>query len=184
MEGLYGYADTVLGHGRLDQAMASVDVATLGQALEGYFQFLRNRPNVSEARWRVAIRFTIDVLTRLTKSSPHSGVIELQRKLAQIELLYAQLRVGRQRKPVNHPVASVRGRRVVVRSVRSSSSSNPFRKGATRWRVYTTYILLLHLGLRRGELLSLAADAIMNGFDRKLQRQRYWLTVRYNPSRR
>jgi hypothetical protein len=42
-------------------------------------------------------------------------------------------------------------------------------------------MLMLHQGLRRGELLLLTADAIKNGFDHRQQRTRYWLNVQDNP---
>jgi integrase len=60
------------------------------------------------------------------------------------------------------------------------SSINPFRDGVSRWRVYTIFMLLLHQGLRRGELLSFPVDVIKSGFDQNRQQVRYWMTVRYN----
>jgi integrase len=42
--------------------------------------------------------------------------------------------------------------------VQPGSQSNPFKSAITHWRVYCTFILLLHLGLRRGEALTLRAD--------------------------
>jgi len=182
VEGFYAYADAVLGLGKLDDALASLDVEALSQALEGFFQSLRNRSNVSEARWQVPSRFTTDILTRVARSSSlHRGLVDLQGKLARIEVLYSQLRVGRRRKV--QPIRSLPGEVVgaLYELLDPVSGSNPFRKGATRWRVYTAFVLMLHHGLRRGELLSLAADAIKSGFDAKLQRERHWLTVKYNP---
>lgn len=38
-------------------------------------------------------------------------------------------------------------------------------------------LLMLHQGLRRGELLLLTADVVKSGFDKKQQRSRYWLNV-------
>jgi integrase len=61
-----------------------------------------------------------------------------------------------------------------------STPGNPFRKGDARWRAYIIFILLLHQGLRRGELLCLAANCIKSEFDRTVQRERFWLTVRFN----
>ena len=51
---------------------------------------------------------------------------------------------------------------------------------ASRWRVYTIFMLLLHQGLRRGELLIFPVDVIKHAFDRRQQRERYWMNVRYN----
>jgi integrase len=185
VEGLYAYAEELLSCGALDGALASLNVEVLGDTLEGYFQSLRDRSNttaVSEARWQVATRFTGDLLARLARRPLASPALSgLQARLRQIEMLYLKLRVGTRRMP--EPVRSLPAEVVetLYELLDPASSSNPFRSVATRWRVYTAYLLLLHKGLRRGELLSLAADAIKSGFDRKLQRNRSWLTVRYNP---
>jgi integrase len=42
--------------------------------------------------------------------------------------------------------------------VQPGSQSNPFKSEITQWRVHCTFLLLLHLGLRRGEALTLRAD--------------------------
>ena len=41
-------------------------------------------------------------------------------------------------------------------------------------------MLMLHQGLRRGEVLLLPADVVKNSFDRSLQKERFWMTVKYN----
>ncbi len=60
------------------------------------------------------------------------------------------------------------------------SPSNPFVGASSRWRVFTIFMLLLHQGLRRAELLIFPVDCIKSAFDRKQQRVRYWMDVRYN----
>jgi integrase len=60
------------------------------------------------------------------------------------------------------------------------SDANPFRRSHTRWRVFIAFVLMLHQGLRRGELLLLTADAIKSSHDRKFDRTRDWLNVRQN----
>ncbi len=49
LEGFYQHADTHLGPGRLDDALADFDVEVLSSALEGYFLKLRNLPSFSPA---------------------------------------------------------------------------------------------------------------------------------------
>jgi len=60
------------------------------------------------------------------------------------------------------------------------SSRNPFTRAKTRWRIYIAFVLMLHQGLRRGELLLLTADCVKSGFDKKRQTPRYWLNVQDN----
>jgi hypothetical protein len=186
VESFYTHSDQMLGIGRLDDALASVDVETLGQAIEGYFQFLRNRVSVtpvSEARWQIVARFIRNTVTRLTKSAASPPRIDdLQTKLVRIEIMFSQLRAGQRRKLA--PIRSLPA--VVVEALYHfldpRTSANPFRNEATRWRVWILFVLLLHQGLRRGELLNLPVDAIKSGFDGFQQRGRYWLTVKYNVS--
>ena len=56
---------------------------------------------------------------------------------------------------------------------------NPFKVVKTRWSVWICFVMLLHLGLRRGELLALPVDAVKR--ERIDGRYRYWLDVRINP---
>ena len=58
------------------------------------------------------------------------------------------------------------------------SATNPFTRLKTKWTVFVAFVLMLHQGLRRGELLLLPVDAVKSGFDQKKQRERYWLNVR------
>jgi hypothetical protein len=59
----------------------------------------------------------------------------------------------------------------------AESSSNRF--GLAMARVHDLHAAV-HQGLRRGELLSFQVNVIKSAFDRKQQRVRYWMDVRYN----
>lgn len=65
--------------------------------------------------------------------------------------------------------------------VSPDSSRNPFRTEANRWRNFTIVMLLLHAGLRGGELLRMAVDAIAEEYDPCLGQDRMWLNVLENP---
>jgi hypothetical protein len=101
VDGFYDYAEELLGPGRLDDILASLDVELLSQSLEGYFQFLRNRPNAAPAaRWQVVSRFAGDIITRLTRAAPlQSGIVDLRARLSRIEILFSKLTVGSRRMP-------------------------------------------------------------------------------------
>jgi len=58
-----------------------------------------------------------------------------------------------------------------------TSSTNPFKREKTRWMMFVIFIVLLHQGLRRGELLLQPVNAVKNGDDLKQGRIRYWLNV-------
>jgi integrase len=185
VEDLYCYADRLLGDSRLDEALASIDVDLLSDTLDGYFQLLHNRNDmieVSEARWRLAIRFITELLNRLaTNTTSHTSIADLQSRLKRVDLLFAGLEVGRRRRSESVRSLPAEVIEALYEVVDPTSGSNPFRNAPMRWRVFTGYVLLLHQGLRRGELLSLPVDPVKSDFDKRVQRERSWLTVRYNP---
>ena len=183
IEALYHHADGVLGAGRLDDALANLDVDTISSALEAYFLTLRGGPvtPATEERWQAALQFVIQIVQRLTRGAlTQERHNILSSRLMQIELLNAHLHVGRRRRPERIRSLPSEIVEALYEMLDPESSTNPFRNIVTRWRVYTVFILLLHQGLRRGELLGLPVDVIKNGFDRNQQQVRYWLTVRYN----
>lgn len=67
LDSLYQHADELCGYGGLDDALASLDDATLGQILESWFISIRNKPRTStadETRWQVGFNFVTSNLFR------------------------------------------------------------------------------------------------------------------------
>lgn len=107
-------------------------------------------------------------------------VSSLSDRLVNVQLLNSHLHVGRRRRPERIRSLPAEVVEALYEMLDPESSSNPFVGAASRWRVYTIFMLLLHQGLRRGELLSFPVDVIKSAFDRKQQQVRYWMDVRYN----
>ncbi len=55
--------------------------------------------------------------------------------------------------------------------------SNPFHQARSKWQTYIIFLILINLGLRRGELLILPVNAIKHNFDNKLNKMRYWINI-------
>jgi len=184
IEGFYQHAEHSLGPGGLDDALASFDVDALSTALEAYFLTVRNRPPItraSEERWQAALQFVTGTLQRLTRSSmPLEQLDALNGKLMRHQLLNAHLHVGSNRQPERLRSLPSEVVEFLYETLDPESPANPFRGTASRRRVYIVFILLLHQGIRRSELLIFPADVIKSGFDRSLQQERFWMTVRYN----
>jgi integrase len=183
LEAFYQHTDEALGCGRLDDALGQLDVDTLCSALEAYFLALRNGPitPATEERWQAARQFVTETAQRLTRGSltrEHHNA--LSDRLMQLELLNAHLHIGRRRRPERIRSLPSEIIEALYEMLDPEASINPFRNVVSRWRVYTIFMLLLHQGLRRGELLSFPVDVIKSGFDRNRQQVRYWMTVRYN----
>lgn len=185
VEALYQFADQLEGAGSLDDAIANVDLEKLGGILEAFFVSIQNRPAIPESaelKWRTALKFIRETVLRLSKSNlPLDRIHEIEVRLNRLNLLYQQLRVGRRRTQEilrSLPASVVEA---LYQMLDPSSSTNPFRNHAAKWRAFVIFIVLLHQGLRRGELLSLPADAVKSAFDQKAGKERYWLSVVENP---
>jgi integrase len=183
VESFYSYADDALGTGALDDALNSQDFQAISQALEGYLLSIRNCSRVtrSEARWQTAVRFARDVLTRISRNmDSHPRFGDFDSRFLRFEGLYSHLRIGRTRKA--EPIRSLPAQVVetLYEKLDPSSASNPFQNDASRWRVFILFIVLLHQGLRRGELLILPVDAVKSAFDAISGKERFWLNVSYN----
>lgn len=185
IEALYQFTDNHVGLGALDDAIASVDMAKLGDLLESYFISIRNQPDVSEAtqqRWHVAYQFLQNTILRLSKSNlPLAQLDTIHVRLERLERLYGQLRIGRKRSQDILRALPAVVVECLYEMLDPSSSTNPFRDTVSKWRAFTAFVLLLHQGLRRGELLILTADAVKHGFEARQERERYWLSVVENP---
>ncbi|MNN43204.1 hypothetical protein D3C81_1574290 [compost metagenome] len=116
----------------------------------------------------------------IAKSDTHRTLRLIESRLHQLSVLYSQFRVKKRNTPEmlrSLPASTVE---VLYQILDPESKDNPFPRVQTRWRVYVAFILMLHQGLRRGEVLLLPADAIKSAFDEKLGRDRCWINVREN----
>lgn len=184
LERFYQHADALLGPGGLDNALADFDVESLRNVLEGYFLSIRNSSSItgaSEECWQVAIQFVLQNSERRSRNcSDPNRLLDFKDKLRDLKLIRSQLHIGRRRRPER--VRSLPSEIVehLYKLLDPESSINPFQNEASRWRVYVSFILMLHQGLRRGELLTLPVDVIKCSFDRSLNKDRYWMNVKFN----
>lgn len=185
IERLYHHADQLRGPGALDDALSAIDHVALAEILESWFVSIHNQSEITgtdELRWKTGLEFVVNTITWLTKSQPAAKKLPaVEQRLHQLNLLYGQLHIRQPR-----AVESVRSLPAsVVQELYDildpESPRNPFKQERTRWRVYVAFILMLHQGLRRGEVLLLATDSVKDAFDHKQNRRRYWLNVQENP---
>lgn len=181
IERLYTYAEELFGIGALDDALFYLDEHRLGSVLEGWFVSIRNQPRITSSdqeRWRAGLDFVVTVTAWLGQGTERNKrLARLDKRWQRLNLLYGQLRIQRrQRTNILRALPAV-----VVEAMYAildpESDANPFKATRTRWRVFTAFVLMLHQGLRRGELLLLNANAIKSGLDVRQQRRRYWLNV-------
>lgn len=123
--------------------------------------------------------FVREVSERLSSASvPDDRFAHVEIRLERLERLYGQLRM--KRKTIPHIVralpASVMS--ALYDAILPGSASNPFKTDATQWRAFAAFLLLLHQGLRRGEVLSLPANFLKH--ERTKNGMQFWLSVRTN----
>ncbi|NVI82709.1 site-specific integrase [Janthinobacterium sp. BJB401] len=181
IEAFYVFADELHRPGFLDDMLTQCDFAELGSLLEAYFISLRNRPKLTEAaqkQWRTGLSFVRDVVTGLGKNAAApSGLSQLETKLLQLDTSYGQLRLQKTRRPATLRSLPAEVVEWLYETLDPESPKNPFKRQITRWRVFIAFVVMLHEGLRRGELLLLSVDAVKTRFDKKTQRYRHWINV-------
>jgi integrase len=181
VDSLYIHADQRFGRDSLDAALGGLDDVRLAEILESWFVSIRNQAFVSSAdelRWRTGLSFVTSVVTWMSKTTlPIERLRQIEARLHRLSHLYGQLHV-RKRKYTQQvrslPPSVVEA---LYEVLDPSADLNPFPRVRTRWLVFISFLLMLHQGLRRGELLLLTADVIKSGFDERQQRLRYWLNV-------
>jgi integrase len=185
IENLYQHVDTLYGCGALDDALGRLDEQRLAAMLESWFITIRNRPNVTDAdetRWQTGLTYVTSIVTWLSSSTiPNKRLHHIEARLHRLSHLYRQLHVRRRRQPASIRSLPANVAQTLYAMLDPASINNPFSRKRTRWLTFISFVLMLHQGLRRGELLLLTADTIKSAFDQQQQRTRYWLNVRESP---
>ena len=182
VDALYSHVDSIHGDGALDDALNTVDVGRVQSYLEAFLVSLQLRsqdaPPGREFKWKTAYSFIQWVLLALGGSQP--DIDDLERRVRQLHQLYGSLR-PRRHLPVyvNRTVPSA-VLEELWELVNPESRTNPFKDEAIRWRNFVAFSVLLLLGLRAGELLSMPTDGIKSEQPRD-GRRRHWVNVQYNP---
>ena len=115
-------------------------------------------------------------------SPEQSDLDSIERKLAEQQLFLSSLMLSKRK-------AKARRLRALPASVvedllevaNPEHPRNPYRDLSSRWRNYALLLLLLTVGLRRGEALLLQPNSIRDEFDRRTGRRMVWLNVWESP---
>lgn len=115
-----------------------------------------------------------------SRSGSDRAMRQIDARLHQLSVLYSLFRVKKRNAP--EPIRSLPASTVeaLYQLLDPESGNNPFPRIRTRWRIYIAFILMLHQGLRRGEVSLLPGDAVRSGYDARLGRNRSWINIREN----
>jgi integrase len=177
---LYDAAQRQRGFDCLDRLITDLDIDPLLAVLSGFSAQLRNEAAVRGVNhvstWSSALTFITDVLRR-------SGVADVARSArlsCQLLSLEAAFR-GSAPAPSQKPSAVRALPALVIEDLyeifNPLSERNPFKGEFLRWRNLLIFMLFLRLGLRRGEITSLGANAIKTELDLKKGKEIVWIDV-------
>lgn len=180
LERLYDAARRQRGYDCLDRLVTEADVDALEDILVGFLAQLRNEAAIEQtdksSTWASAVTFVADML-RYSGTVPGFQASEMEAKLLRIETLYRQLTPNPEgRSP---PVRALPP--LVIEELyeifRPDSPLNPFKTEILRWRNLLIFMILLRLGLRRGEAALLHTTSFKEDFDPELGKAVHWLDV-------
>lgn len=180
LDQLYEAVRRQRGSDCLDRLIAENDGDALEDCLVGFLAQLRNEASVARvdksSTWRSAVSFVIDML-RFAGSSPGAQASGMGVKLLRLETLYRQLTPSSEA-----PAPPIRALPPLVvedlyEIFRPDSRRNPFKTAALRWRNLLIFMLLLRLGLRRGEAALLHTSSFKEDFDPVAGKAVCWLNV-------
>lgn len=181
---LYESAQRQRGTDCLDQLLAELDFDVIEDVLMGFLAQLRNEAAVDGAdrsqTWASALAFVMDILRHGSSSAGiRAGLIET--RLLRLERLYSQLSPAPVRAPP--PIRALPP--TVIDDLYAifdpASDRNPFKTETLRWRNLLVFMLLLRLGLRRGEAALLSANAIKDDTDPTSGQSVTWIDVETAP---
>ncbi|CDM63118.1 MULTISPECIES: tyrosine-type recombinase/integrase [Rhizobium] len=181
LDRLYEACNRQRGRDCLDRLIAEADADGLENVLLGFLAQLRNEAIITgfdkASTWTSAVSFVIDML-RYTGNSLGARAAEMEAKLLRLEVLYRQLAPNPE--ATEGPVVRALPSTVVqdlYEIFRPDSARNPFKTEALRWRNLVIFMLLLRLGLRRGEAALLCINSFKEDFNYDTGAMDYWLDV-------
>ncbi|MHB0804860.1 tyrosine-type recombinase/integrase [Stutzerimonas nitrititolerans] len=184
VERFYQTTDRQFGLGALDRMLAELDMASLESALSSFLSNLRNDASLrginNNQAWGSAKSFVADIVSHLSASSAND-YSKIHSRLMRLDRLYSQVSPGRPKPPAAIRALPATVVEDIYEIFSPTSPRNPFRTKALQWRNYLMFLLMLHLGLRRGEVAILPADAIKSDFDIATGAERFWLNVAESP---
>lgn len=181
LDRLYEASNRQRGRDCLDHLIAEADANGLEDVLLGFLAQLRNEAVITgfdkTSTWTSAVSFVIDML-RYTGNSSGARAAEMEAKLLRLDVLYRQLAPNPD--STEGPVIRALPSTVVqdlYEIFRPDSARNPFKTETLRWRNLVIFMLLLRLGLRRGEAALLYVDSFKEDFNYDTGEMDHWLDV-------
>jgi len=185
IEALYKHSQEIGHPSLLDSAIADLNVEQLTSLLQAYYVHVSNSAPITPAsqyKWSSATKFVSEIADlRLNIPGTREELDRLRLKIAELKLNNQPLYSYKQTRPTRLRALPAEVVDYLYRLLDPSSKINPFHRLRTIWNAWILFILFLHQGLRRGEVLSQPTDGIWSGFDQNSRQERFWIRVKTNP---
>lgn len=170
---LYDQAEQCVPAIDLDLALLGPNLPDIERVLSAFLLGIQIRSGTSDnSKWRLARLFVFDFL-RFSEIENNA----MRKRLLDLEQRFRQLRPQPPRPPVPVRALPVEVVEDLHELFHPESRRNPYRTEPIRWRNFTIFLLLLHLGLRAGELLGLAAGAVKSELSHVDGVEAFWIDV-------
>jgi integrase len=179
LDRLYASVHRQCGADVLDRLLAAADFDAIEECLAGFLGQLRNEAAIDAVGrakvWKNSVRFVLDVLRLIGPAGRRAS--DMHARLHRLEMLYAQLTPNPKRPPPPIRALPATVLEDLYELFDPHSPRNPFKTEAQRWRNLLVFMLLLRLGLRRGELALLLTNSIKEEFDPVKAETVTWIDV-------
>lgn len=184
IDSLYKHCQEIADPSLLESAMAGLDVEQLTSLLQAYYVHVSSSDPITPAsqyKWSSAIRFVSKIADlRLNIPWSRDQLDQLRLKIAELKINNQPLYASKQARPTRLRALPAEVVEYLYRFLDPSSKINPFRRSRTIWNAWILFILFLHQGSRRGEILSQPTDGIWHGFDLNFEHERFWIRIKTN----
>lgn len=178
IDAFYHHVDILMGRDVLDHILAKRDFASLKHCLLGWFGTLKNETVVRKVdrrmRWETTLKFVSDILfAAATMCEAEALLAELPRAMEVLK--------GISPNPVRENMG-IRSLPVIVIEelydiFNPRSPRNPFKSEGLKWRNLLIFLLLVRLGIRKGESMLLKLGDYREELDISTSRQVGWITI-------
>jgi integrase len=159
IEAFYSHTDSTRAIGALDDAIGRLELPLIEEMLEAYSLELRSQSKGATTkgrRWRHSFAFVKDICERIARIPASTARLEdLRLHIERLDRLFGDFFQRQKGKNTYIRALPAAVLDELYAAVTPGSPTNPFKSDAAQWRVYATFSLLLHEGLRRGEALSM-----------------------------
>lgn len=168
---LYQQAESMVPPIDLDAALMAPNFPEIEAVLSA--NLLTRQADHDLRRWKLSCSFVFSILKNIVGSDSQ----DMAQRLRFMRQRFSQL-------SVRPRIPSSRVRAIPALALEDlydvfhpESDRNPFRMDTLKWRNFVMFILLVQLGLRKGEILSLSVDALRDQVDLRTGEVKRWIDV-------